>query len=84
MISTTPSKLLDTLNSRLDSLGMVGSGCVQDALDLVDLAVGPLLVHWSTILENSCPNAQEAERDNCFLVYDIVFVAKGINRDTSR
>ena len=78
------AELLDTLNSRLDSFGVVGSGSVQNTLDLVDLAVGPLLVHRASIFENSSPNAQETECDNGFLVDDVVFIAKGVDCGTGR
>lgn len=61
---------------------MVCTGSIQDAFNLVDLAIRPLLVHWSSILEDRTPNAQQTQRNNSFLVNNIVFVAESINRDT--
>lgn len=74
----------DALDAGLDSLGVVGTGSVQNALDLVDLSVCPLLVHWSTIFEDGCPDAQQAKGNDGLLVDDVVLVAKGIDRNTGR
>lgn len=77
------AKLLYALNASLNSFGVVGAGRVQDTLDLVDLAIGPLLVRWSTILKDSSPDAEQAECNDCFLIYDIVFVAEGVDSKAS-
>ena len=76
------SQLRNALNASLDGLGVVCTSSVQNALDLVDLSIGPFLVHWSSKLEHGSPDTQQAECDNGLLVDDIVFVAEGIDRDT--
>lgn len=74
--------LLDVLNAGLDGRGVVGTGSVQNVLDLVDLSFGPLLVHWSTVLSNGEEDAAQAESDDGLLVHDIVLVAEGVDSGT--
>lgn len=74
--------LLDVADAVLDGLGVVLAGGVQDALDLLVLCLGPLLVHGATVLDESAPDAQQAEGDDGLLVDDIVLVAEGIDGQT--
>jgi len=76
------SQLLDVLNASLDSRGVICASRVQDVLDLVDLTLGPLLVHWSTVLSNGEENAAQTESDNGLLVDDIVLVAERVDGGT--
>ena len=73
------SHLLDVLNALLDGLGVVGTGRVQDAADLLDLSVGPLSVHWSGILSNSEEDGKKGESDNGLLVDDVVLVGESVD-----
>lgn len=74
--------LLHAVDTGLDSLGVVGTGSVQDAGNLLVLGLGPLGVHRSSVLENGGPYTQQAERDDGLLVDDIVLVAKGVDGQT--
>lgn len=68
---------LDILDTFLDGAGVVGSGLVEDILDLLDLAVGPLLVQGSAVLEDAVEDGQQAEGDDGFLVEHVKLVADG-------
>lgn len=74
--------LLDVVDAGLDSLGMVGTGGVQDASNLLVLALGPLAVHGASVLEDGAPDAQQTEGDDGLLVDDIVLVAEGVDGQT--
>lgn len=56
---------------------MVRTGGVQDVLDLIGLAVGPLAVHGATELDERTPNAEEAEGDDGLLIDDVKLVGDG-------
>lgn len=62
---------------------MAFSGRVQNLLVLADGAVGPFLVHGTTILEDSVEDAQQAEGDDGFLVDHVELVADGPDRGAS-
>lgn len=75
-------QLLDVVNTRLDGVGVVGTGSVQDVRVLLDLALGPLLIRGATIFGDSCEDAEDTEQDNGLLVEHIEFVADGGNGKT--
>lgn len=75
--------LLDVLDAGLDGLGVVGTGGVEDALDLLGLALSPLLVGGATVLDESTPGGQEAEGDDGLLVHDVVLAGEGIDAEAS-
>lgn len=75
--------LLDVLNTALDSLGVVGTGAVEDVLDLVVLRLGPLLVGRATVLDQTTPDGEKADGDDGLLVHDIVLVAEAVDGKTS-
>jgi len=68
------AEILDAVNALLDSRSVVFPGRVQDALDLIGLALGPLLVSWSTVDGNTGVDSEEAEQDNGLLVDDVELV----------
>lgn len=71
--------LLDALDAVLDGLGVVGTGSIQDASNLLVLALSPLPVHGTGILDDGTPDAQQTESDDGLLVDDIVLVAEGVD-----
>lgn len=71
--------LLDVVDAGLDCLGVVGTGSVQDASNLLVLALGPLAVHGSSVLDDGTPNTQQAESDDGLLVDDKVLIAEGVD-----
>lgn len=73
--------LLDVLNAGLDGLGVVGSGAVEDVLDLLVLSLGPLLVGRAAVLEQTSPDGQQAHGNNRLLVHDVVLIAEGIDAE---
>lgn len=77
------AQLLYVVNSGFDSLSVIGTSRVQDVSDLVGLCLRPLLIHRSTIFDNTAPNAQQAEHNDGFLVNNIVLVAESVDCDTS-
>lgn len=74
--------LLDVVDASLDSLGVVGAGGVEDASDLLVLALGPFAVHGTSVLDDGTPDTQQAEGDDCLLVDDIVLVAESVDGQT--
>lgn len=74
--------LLDVLDAGLDSLGVVGTGRVEDALDLVALALGPLLVGRATVLDEATPDGEETDGDDGLLVDDVGLAADGVDAET--
>lgn len=71
--------LLNALNAGLDGLSVVGTSAVQDVLDLLVLALGPLLVGRATVLDQTTPDSQQADGDDGLLVDDVVLVADGVD-----
>ena len=71
------SKLLDALDALLHSRGVVGTGSVEDAGDLVDLGLGIAGPGRASILGNSPEDGQQAESDDGLLVDNVEFVADG-------
>lgn len=76
--------MLHAIHARLDSLSMIRPRSIQDISNLVDLSISPLAVQRSSVLENSTPDAQQAQRDDGLLIDDIVFVAEGVDCKTGR
>lgn len=74
--------LLDVGNAGLDGLGVVGTGTVEDVLDLVVLRLGPLLVGRATVLDQATPDGEKADSDDGLLVHDVVLVAETVNGET--
>ncbi len=77
-----PTKLLNTLNSRLHRGGMILPRRVQDPLHLIDLPIRPILIHRPAIPPDRPEHAQQAERNDGFLVQHVQLVADGRNRET--
>lgn len=77
------SHLLDVVNAALDSLGVVGTGAVEDVLDLLVLALGPRLVSGTAVLDETTPNGQQADGHDGLLVHDVVLIADGVDTETS-
>lgn len=76
------SHLLDILNTALDGLGVVGTGAVENVLDLLVLALGPLLVAGTAVLDESAPDGQQAKGHNGLLIHDVVLIADGVDAQT--
>lgn len=74
--------LLDILNSSLDSLSVICPGSVENVLDLLVLALSPLLIRRATILDKTTPNGQQADGNDGLLVHDVVLVADGPGANT--
>lgn len=74
--------LLDVLDAGLDGLGVVGTSGVEDALDLLVLALGPLLVGRATVLDETTPDGEQADGDDGLLVHDIVLGGEGVDGET--
>lgn len=66
----------------LDSVGVVGTGSVQDVLLLLDLALSPFPVGRTSVLGDGSENAEKTEGGNGFLVQDVELVADGGDGDT--
>lgn len=62
---------------------MVGTGRVEDVLDLVVLSLRPLGVHRATVLDDAGPDGDEAEGDDRLLVHHVVLIADGVGAETS-
>ena len=75
-------ELLDVVNALLDSIGVVGTGSVQDVRVLLDLGISPLLVGRASVLGNSGENAEQTESSNGLLVHHVKLVADGSNGET--
>lgn len=76
------AELLDALDPGLDGLGVVLTGSVQDILDLVALALGPLLVCWSSVVSDGPVDGQKREKNDRFLVDDVELVGDCGNGET--
>lgn len=75
--------LRDVVDTLLDSVGVVGTGSVQDVLVLLDLTLSPLAVSGTTVLANSGEDRQQTESGDGLLVHDVQLVADGGNGQTS-
>lgn len=73
---------LDILDSLLDTCSVVRSRLVEQVLDLGDLAVCPLGISWTSVLEDTVEDGQKAEGDDGFFVEDVQFAADGPDRNT--
>jgi hypothetical protein len=74
--------LLDVLNTALDSLGVVGTGAVEDVLDLVVLRLSPLLVGRATVLDQSSPDGKKGDGDDGLLVHDVVLAGDAVDGES--
>jgi hypothetical protein len=74
--------LLDVLDPGLDGLGVVGTGGVEDVLDLLVVCLGPLGVHGTSVLDDAGPDGDEAEGDDGLLVHHVVLIADGVGAET--
>lgn len=61
---------------------MVGTGAVEDVLDLLVLSLSPLLVAGATVLDQTGPDGEKADSHDGFLVHDIVLVGQGVDAET--
>jgi hypothetical protein len=73
----------DVVDTLLDSVGVVGTGSVQDVLVLLDLTLGPLGVSGTTVLANSGEDREQTESGDSLLVHDVQFIADGGDGQTS-
>lgn len=73
--------LLDVVDAGLDGLGVVGTGRVEDVLDLVVLALRPLLVGGAAVLDQAAPDGEQADGNDRLLVHDIVLAAEGVDAE---
>jgi hypothetical protein len=77
------AEILDALDALLDGRGVVGTGGVQDAGDLVRLLLRILAPCGTSILCDSPEDGQERQSDNRLLVDDVELVADGSHTETS-
>jgi hypothetical protein len=71
------AEVLDALDALLDSRGVVGTGRVQDAGDLVNLRLRIAGPGRPGVLGDGPEDGQQRERDDGFLVDDVELVADG-------
>lgn len=62
---------------------MVGTGAVEDVLDLVVLRLSPLLVGGTTVLDQGTPDGEKGDGDDGLLVHDVVLAGDGVDGKTS-
>lgn len=74
--------LLDVVDARLDSAGVVGTGGVQDILVLLDLTLSPPTVSGTTVLGHSGEDGKQTEGGDSLLVHHVELVADGGDGDT--
>lgn len=77
------AQLLDVLDPFLHSVGVVCSGAVKDILLLLDLTLGPLLIHGPSHLSYTGEDAEETECSDGFFIEDIKLIADSGDRETS-
>ena len=77
------AEVLDALDARLDGRGVVGTGSVQDAGDLVGLLLGVVAPGGTRVLGDGPEDGQERERNNGLLVDDVELIADGGHAETS-
>jgi hypothetical protein len=70
---------LDILNPSLYGICMARLRGVQDILDLLNLAVCPILVHRPTICEDSVEDTEQAECYHGFFIQDVELIADCID-----
>lgn len=75
-------QVVDVVNPRLNSVGVVGTSSVQKVLVLLNLTLSPLPVRRATVLGNATKNAKNAENNNGLLVHYVELVADGSNGKT--
>lgn len=76
------AEFLDAGNAILDSGSVVLSGRVEDARDLLVLALCPCAIGWTTVMSNSPENRGQAQCDNGLLVDDQELIADSCNGET--
>lgn len=69
--------LLNVVDALLNSVGVVGTGSVQDVLVLLDLTLGPLAVGGTTVLGNGSEDGEQTEGSDGLLVHHVELVADG-------
>lgn len=74
--------LLHVVDAGLDGLGVVGTGAVEDVLDLLVLRLSPGLVAGATVLDEACPDGEQADGNDRLLVHDVVLIAEGVDAET--
>lgn len=73
------SHLLNILDALLDSLGVVGTGAVEDVQHLLLLGLSPSRIGGATVFDECTPDGQQAECRNSLLVHNIVLIADGVD-----
>lgn len=76
------TKVLDALDSLLHSRGVFLASAVENVLDLVVLALGPLLVSGTSVDSDTSVDGEKAEQDDRLLVDDVELVGDGGNGNT--
>ncbi|KAI7001185.1 ATP synthase subunit 4 [Hortaea werneckii] len=71
------AEVLDAAHARLDGIGVVLAGGVQDVLELVGLAEGPLAVGGAGVVVDGPVDGQQGDGDDGLLVDDQQLVADG-------
>jgi len=68
------AEVLDAVDPGPDGVGVVLPSGVQDVLDLVAVAVGPLLVHRTSVVTDSPKDAEQRDHDNGLLVDNVELI----------
>lgn len=76
------AELLDVLHTRLDGVGVVATGRVQNVFVLLRLTLCPLSVGGTAVLAEGSEYAEQTEGDDGFLVQHVKLVADGGDRQT--
>jgi hypothetical protein len=77
------AEVLDALDARLDGRGVVGTGSVQDAGDLVGLLLRVIAPGRTSVLCDSPEDGQERQGNNGLLVDNVELIADSGNTETS-
>jgi hypothetical protein len=77
------AEVLYALDARLDGRGVVGTGSVQDAGDLVGLLLCVVSPSGTSVLGNGPEDGQERQRNNGLLVDNVELIADGSHAKTS-
>lgn len=75
--------MLDVLDSLLNGVGVVCSSAVEDIFLLLDLGLGPLLVHGTGHLAYTSEDAEKTECGDGLLVEDVELIADSGDGETS-
>jgi hypothetical protein len=77
------AEILNALDALLDGRGVVGTGGVQDAGDLVGLLLRIVAPRGTSVLCDSPEDGQERQSNNRLLVDDVELIADGSHAETS-